>query len=95
MSLETLTSKYIVSTEKVFSEIEIVKENVNIDVDSVGKVLNFAKDYLADAKYYRDKNKFEVCLASVAYCEGLLDALRLLGLVKFEWTMEKKRKKEK
>lgn len=95
MSLEMLTSKYISSAEKVFSEIEIVEKNVNIKADSVGKVLNFAKDYLDDAKYYRDKNKFEVCLASVAYCEGLLDALRLLELVKFEWKMEKKRKKGK
>lgn len=95
MSLEKLTSKYIVSAEKVFSEVKVADKNMSVDVDSVRKVLNFAKDYLDDAKYYRDKDKFEVCLASVAYCEGLLDALRLLGLVKFEWIAEKKRKKEK
>jgi len=35
---------------------------------------------LEDAKYYEDKSKLETSLASVAYCEGLLDALRLLGL---------------
>jgi len=95
MSLETLTSKYIVSAEKVFSEVEVSEKSVIVDVDSVRKVLSFAKDYLDDAKYYRDKSKFEVCLASVAYCEGLLDALRLLGMVKFEWTAEKKWEKEK
>lgn len=40
---------------------------------------------LEDAKYYREKKKLETRLASVAYCEGLLDALRLLGFVEFSW----------
>jgi FAD synthetase len=81
MSLEELVSKYIASTEHVLSEIEIA-ETLNVDVTSVKKVVEFAKAYLQDAKYYRDKSKFEVSLASVAYCEGLLDALKLLGAVK-------------
>jgi hypothetical protein len=53
-----------------------------------------SKAYLEDAKYYREKKKFEVSLTSVAYCEGLLDALRMLGVVKFEWPTRKKIKKE-
>jgi FAD synthetase len=81
MSLEELVSKYIASTEHVLSEIEIA-ETLNVDVTSVKKVVEFAKAYLQDAKYYRDKSKFEVSLASVAYCEGLLDALKLLGAIK-------------
>jgi hypothetical protein len=40
---------------------------------------------LEDAKYYKDQKRFETSLTSVAYCEGLLEALRLLGAVKFEW----------
>ncbi|KPV63960.1 MAG: hypothetical protein AOA66_0541 [Candidatus Bathyarchaeota archaeon BA2] len=40
---------------------------------------------LEDAKYYQKGGKLEIGLASVAYCEGLLDALRLLGVVKFSW----------
>ena len=85
MSLEELVSKYVGSAEHVFREIEITKAGTNINVPNVKKVLEFAKAYLEDAKYYRDKKKFEVSLASVAYCEGLLDALKLLGAVKFEW----------
>jgi len=46
---------------------------------------------LKDAKYYKDEKKFETSLTSIAYCEGLLDALRLLGVVKFEWPTKKKR----
>jgi hypothetical protein len=86
MSLEGLVSKYIASAERVFCEMEVVGDTLSLNVDSVRKVLDFARAYLEDAKYYRDKKKFEVSLASVAYCEGLLDALKLLGAVKFEWS---------
>ena len=90
MSLEELVSKYIGSAERVFSKIEMVESRVNIDMSAVKKVLESAKAYLEDAKYYRDKKKFEVSLTSVAYCEGLLDALKLLGAVKFEWSVKRK-----
>jgi len=86
MSLEGLVSKYIASAEHVFCEAEVVENTFSLNVESVRKVLDFARAYLEDAKYYRDKKKFEVSLASVAYCEGLLDALKLLGAVKFEWS---------
>ena len=51
----------------------------------VKKVLEFAKAYLEDAKYYKKEKKFETSLVSIAYCEGLLDALKMLQMVKFEW----------
>jgi len=96
MSLEELVSKYMASTEYVLKKMEIIENPMNIDAESIGKVVNYVKAYLEDAKYYRDRKKFEVSLASVAYCEGLLDALKLLGAVKFEWPMKRKgRKKEK
>ena len=95
MSLEKLVSKYIASAEHVFGEMEISETRINLSAESVKKVVEFAKAYLDDAKYYRDKNKLEVSLASVAYCEGLLDALKLLGTVKFEWTTKKKEKSKK
>jgi hypothetical protein len=90
MSLEELVSKYIGSAERVFCEIEITETHANVDLPSVEKVLESAKAYLEDAKYYRGKKKFEVSLTSVAYCEGLLDALKLLGAVKFEWSIKRK-----
>jgi len=95
MSLEELASRYIASAEHVFSEIKITKTAMNLDVKSVKNIVEFAKAYLEDAKYYKDKKKFEVSLASVAYCEGLLDTLKLLGAVKFEWTIKREAKSEK
>jgi len=94
MSLEELVSKYIGSAGRVFCEMKIAKACANIDVLGVNKVVELARAYLEDAKYYTDKRKFEVSLASVAYCEGLLDALRLLGVVKFEWPVKRKGKSE-
>jgi len=51
----------------------------------LASVLSYANDYLEDAKYYKAQGNFETSLTSVAYCEGILDALKLIGAVKFEW----------
>jgi len=40
--------------------------------------------YLEDAEYYR-VDQSPVALTSVAYAEGILDALKLLGLASFNW----------
>lgn len=91
MSAEQLADKYIASADSVFSDLKASEVCVNVDVEGIEEVVRSAKAYLEDAKYYRDSRKFEISLASVAYCEGLLDALRLLGMVRFEWPVTKRR----
>lgn len=86
MNLEETVSRYIGSAEQVIEKIEITKEPQRVDLENIKNVVEWARTYLEDAKYYRDKKRFEVSLTSVAYCEGLLDALKLLGAVSFEWT---------
>jgi FAD synthetase len=93
MSIETLVNKYIVSAEKVLEKIQQTKDPLTVTKDDVDNVLNYVSAYLEDAKYYKTEKKFETSLTSVAYCEGLLDALKLLGAVKFEWPTNTKRKK--
>jgi len=93
MSLQKLVSKYIGSAEHVLDEMKIPEKPVLLDASNVTEVADHARAYLEDAKYYREKRKFEVSLTSVAYCEGLLDALRLLGAVKFEWYIKPKTKR--
>ena len=92
MSLEELSSKYISSAEKVLKDLERTKTTINLTEEAVGNILRWATDYLEDAKYYKAQGKLETSLTSVAYCEGLLDALRLLGAVKFEWPTNQERK---
>jgi hypothetical protein len=93
MSLEALVTKYIVSAEKVMKEIQLNKGTISVKEENVTDVLGYATNYLQDAKYYKAQKKLETSLTSVAYCEGLLDALRLLGAVKFEWPAKVERRR--
>jgi FAD synthetase len=84
-SIEELITKYINGADRVIKEIQEIPENVNLKNEEAETVFDWAKRYLEDAKYYQQKGKLETSLTSVAYCEGLLDALRLLGAVEFSW----------
>ena len=85
MSIEELITKYIRGADRVIKEIKEIPEHVHLSEAEVATVFDWAKRYLEDAKYYQQKGKLETSLTSVAYCEGLLDALRLLGAVEFSW----------
>ncbi|NWG10677.1 DUF357 domain-containing protein [Candidatus Bathyarchaeota archaeon] len=95
MILEELVSKYIASCEQALRELAISETCTKIGQTEVAKVVESVKAYLQDAKYYKDKKEFEVSLASVSYCEGLLDALKMLGAVRFEWPTKPKGKSER
>ena len=94
MSLETLVNKYIASAEKVLAEIQLVKGTTVVTEEQINSLLKYAKDYVEDAKYYKLQKKLEVSLTSIAYCEGLLDALKLIGAARFEWPTNQPTKQE-
>jgi len=85
LSLQALLLKYIQNSEKVCAEIRLKQDVVILDEDKIRQTIEYAKRYLSDAKYYREKKQLETGLAAIAYCEGILDALRLLGTVEFTW----------
>jgi len=85
LSLQALLLKYIQNSEKVCAEIKLKQDVVVLDEDKIRETIEYAKRYLSDAKYYREKRQLETGLAAIAYCEGILDALRLLGTVEFTW----------
>ena len=85
MKIKQLVEKYIKNTQQVFQQIE----GKPLDKKAI-QIIDYTKRYLADAKYYYNQKRFEIALASVAYCEGLLDALRLLELVEFQWSARNK-----
>jgi FAD synthetase len=85
VTLKELTTKYIRKTDKALEDMRIGEGVRQVNRKEVDSVIQHATRYLEDAKYYRAEGKLETGLASVAYCEGLLDALRLLGLVEFSW----------
>ncbi len=53
--------------------------------DQIKKVVDLVRCYVSDAEYYLNRGCSDVALACIAYAEGLLDALRLLGLAEFSW----------
>ncbi len=93
MSMEALIDKYLRYADKVFGEIQHMPLPINVTKDSVEEVIRWATAYLEDAKYYKAQGKLETSLTSIAYCEGLLEALRLIGAVKFEWPTPQENKK--
>ena len=94
MSLERIVSKYIDSAKQVLDMLGLAKMPMIVESRKVEEVVQWARAYLEDAEYYREKEKFEVSLTSVAYCEGLLEALKLLGAVNFEWPTKPKEPRE-
>ncbi len=70
--------KYITGLEKVLIQIK--------PSEKTKEVIELAKCYLSDAKYYLyEKGDWFTSLACVAYGEGLLDALKILGLTDIRW----------
>jgi hypothetical protein len=75
--------RYIATLETALQKVVPVKSESIVPVEHVRKVFSETiQRYLQDARYYVDNGKPTTSLASVAYAEGLLDALTFLGLTK-------------
>jgi len=95
MRLDDLVSTYISSAEQAMLGMVVSPGAFVVSTDGITRIIDCAKNYLEDAKYYKEIEKLEVSLTSIAYCEGLLDALRLLGAVTFEWPKREKQRNGK
>jgi FAD synthetase len=49
------------------------------------KIVELAKSYVEDTVYYLEAGDEETALATISYAEGLLDALKWLGIADIEW----------
>ncbi|AWR95015.1 DUF357 domain-containing protein [Acidianus brierleyi] len=65
-SLRNRALKYIEGMEKRLK---------NINMPEFQKILDLARQYTDDAKYYLEKGDEETSLVDIAYAEGLLDAI--------------------
>ena len=86
MTIEALIDRYIVSTENALKNMQQTQDTIKLDKKGINEILSYAKAYLEDAKYYRQQKKFETSLTSIAYCEGLIDALKIVGAIKIPST---------
>ena len=87
--------RYIRGTEEALSQ---ARERLGsrprppVPRERLDHVLKLVEAYVNDAGYYLDKGDSFTALSCVAYAEGLLDALRLLGFVDFEWPRRRRPK---
>jgi FAD synthetase len=51
-----------------------------VKTSNIDRVTDAIRRYLQDARHYLDQGRATTSLASVAYAEGLLDALKFLEL---------------
>lgn len=82
--LDRLIQKYSTGCRKVLAGLKPNKLPLQITEEQLKEILAHTGRYLDDAEFYW-KEKKPVALTSVAYAEGLLDALKLLGIIDFEW----------
>lgn len=81
-------SRYLSGVEKVFRDIRLLETPRLVNREEMSKALNWARNYYEDSKVFRDRGDLVSSLVAVAYCEGILEGLRLLGLVDFKWEGE-------
>lgn len=92
MKIHERVLKYINNVEYALKTIRLlVKNSTNITEERVRETIEYAKHYLEDTKHFYNRNQLETALVSIAYCEGLLDALRLLGVVDFKWLQKQEK----
>jgi len=82
--------RYIAAVETALSGLKSITMPAIIARRDVERVVEVAKRYLSDSKYYIETEKDVTSLASISYAEGLLDALRFLKLGEFSWRQELK-----
>ncbi len=72
---------YIATTVRTLAHLKPRTPSAQISKEEVNKIIEAATSYTSDAKHYAGKDQPVTSLACVAYAEGLLDALKFLGLV--------------
>jgi hypothetical protein len=73
--------RYITSFEQTLQELTPKNHDFLVRAENITKIADAIQRYLKDAHYYLKNNKPTTSLASIAYAEGLLDALTLLNLI--------------
>jgi len=82
--LDRLIDKYIAGCRRVREAMKVTPPTAPLTPDQIQGLLEHVDRYLADAEYYRAERK-PTSLTSVAYAEGILDSLKLLGIADFQW----------
>ncbi len=75
-------SKYIATFEEALQSLSLLQEDAMVEALNIARVSDTMHRYLQDARFYLTSGKPVTSLASIAYAEGLLDALTFLELAR-------------
>lgn len=75
---------YVAKVGAALSKLQLKGER-KVGEAEVARAIDHAKRYWLDAKYFLEEGMFATALASVSYAEGILDAMKILNLIAFEW----------
>ena len=73
-------NRYITNLSKTLQTIRVIHEDRVVLATNISRVTDAVQRYLADARHYLGEGRPTTSLASIAYAEGLLDALTFLEL---------------
>ncbi len=76
--------KYIATLEETLQKLSTLEKDTMVSAVNISKVLDAINRYLQDARFYLKNGKPVTSLGSIAYAEGLLDALTFLELAKMK-----------
>ena len=76
LALSERVQAYIDNVEQFLSKVKLEALD-----ESQRRVLELAQAYLSDAKYYYEIGDYVTSLSCIAYAEGLLDSLRIMGFL--------------
>lgn len=77
---------YIENFHLTLNEVKTKSRNNN---KKINEILDLCERYYSDSIFYFEKNDYFTSLACISYAEGLLDCLRLLNAIEFEWKKSK------
>lgn len=63
--------------ERILKDIKLFEKNIKSLEDN--KIVDMARRYYVDAKYYLNKGDFFTAFGCINYAHGLIDALRMEG----------------
>jgi diphthine synthase len=81
--------RYIVGVKNVFREMKILGESGEMSSRELNLALEWARNYYNDSVAFKLKGDLVSSLIAIAYCEGILEGMRLLKLVDFKWEGER------
>ncbi len=78
--IKARAEKYMENLKEAFKTLSVLKKNKDSE-----RLLDLARRYFEDAKYYYEKGEYVDSIVCSTYSEGILDTLKELRVVNFNW----------